>query len=58
MVTRPTATGAVGGKDRNSSVIERNTPVAAQNAAIQTNAFVIRSVIGLFNRRECTLCGL
>jgi hypothetical protein len=43
MVTTPMATGDVGGSDLKSSVIERKTPAARQNAASQTSAPVMRS---------------
>jgi hypothetical protein len=42
IVTRPTATGAVGGNPRNSCVAARKMPVAKQNAASQRSAEMIR----------------
>src|SRR5690349_12328909 len=57
MVTSPTATGAVGGKPLSSSVSEKKTPMARQNAATHTNAFATRSYsfgAPSLTRRECS----
>src|SRR6185369_17462059 len=46
MVTRPTATGFVGGSEGKKRVSEKKTPVAKQNADAQSSAAVIRSESG------------
>src|SRR3954469_10461966 len=43
MVTRPTATGFVGGSDGKKRVSEKKTPAAKQNAAVQRSAETMRS---------------
>src|SRR5882724_11126317 len=44
MVTRPTATGSVGGSPPRSSVMEKKMPVAKAKAAIHSNAAATRSL--------------
>src|SRR5205085_5381914 len=43
MVTRPTATGSVGGSPPRRRVMAKKTPVAKANAAIHSNAAAKRS---------------